>query len=249
MNFGLIGRSVSHSFSKAYFEEKFRNENLSGFTYTNFALPALDSMPEIVRQHHLSGLNVTKPYKQLVMPYLDAIDDVAQTIGAVNCIHITWHGTTPHLKGYNTDHYGFAQSIKPFLEPGHERALILGTGGASLAVAYALRQVGVDVYFVSRGQTQLSNVFSYSAVNEHVLNAFKLIVNCTPTGMFPDVEACPPLPYNLLGPGHLLYDLIYNPPETCFLKRGKEQGAVTINGLNMLKLQAEKGWEIWNRQA
>lgn len=248
MNLGLIGRSVSHSFSKAYFEEKFLKENLQGFSYMSFDLENLEALPEIIRTHRLSGLNVTKPYKQEVVPFLDELDEVARTIGAVNCIDISWDGNKPYLKGYNTDHYGFAQSIKPFLEPVHQRALVLGTGGASLAVQYALRNVGVDVYFVSRGPKHGEHFFHYDELNEHVLNAFKLIVNCTPIGMYPAIDDYPPLPYGFMGPEHLLYDLIYNPAETQFLKKGKAQGAITINGLNMLKLQAEKGWEIWNKK-
>jgi shikimate dehydrogenase len=248
MNLGLIGRSVSHSFSKAYFEEKFLKENLQDFSYINFDLASLDTLSEIIHTHHLSGLNVTKPYKQEIIPFLDELDETAKVIGAVNCIHISWQGDTPYLKGYNTDHYGFAQSIKPFLEPIHQRALVLGTGGASQAVHYALKHIGVEVYFVSRGPKSSANFFHYDELNEHVLNAFKLVVNCTPIGMYPAIDECPPLPYELMGPEHLLYDLIYNPVETQFLKKGKEQGAVTINGLNMLKLQAEKGWEIWNKK-
>lgn len=246
MTLGLIGRSISHSFSKAYFEEKFVKEQLSGYTYQNFDLENLDGLMEIITTHHLSGLNVTKPYKQDVIPFLNELDETARTIGAVNCIKITWNNATPYLKGYNTDHYGFGQSIKPFLEPMHQRALVLGTGGASQAVNYALKNIGIDVYFVSRGQKQGSNYFHYGELNEHVLNAFKLIVNCTPLGLYPAINECPPLPYEFIGSEHLLYDLIYNPVQTVFLEKGKAQGAVTINGLNMLKLQAEKGWEIWN---
>lgn len=248
MNLGLIGRSISHSFSKAYFEEKFLKEKLNGFSYQNFDLQDLGSLPEIIHRERLSGLNVTKPYKQEVISFLDELDQTAKAIGAVNCINITWQGDTPYLKGYNTDHYGFAQSIKPFLEPVHQRALVLGTGGASQAISYALRQIGVDVYFVSRGPKTGAHVFNYEELNDHVLNAFKLIVNCTPLGLYPAVSECPPLPYDLITHEHLLYDLIYNPEQSLFLEKGKAQGAVTINGLNMLKLQAEKGWEIWNNR-
>ena len=248
MNLGLIGRSISHSFSKAYFEEKFLKEKLNGFSYQNFDLQDLGTLPEIIRTERLSGLNVTKPYKQEVIPFLDELDPTAKAIGAVNCINITWQGDKPYLKGYNTDHYGFAQSIKPFLEPAHQRALVLGTGGASQAINYALRQIGVDVYFVSREPKAGEQVFHYEDLNEHVLKAFKLIVNCTPLGLYPAVNECPPLPYDLITPEHLLYDLIYNPEQSLFLEKGKAQGAVTINGLNMLKLQAEKGWEIWNKR-
>ncbi|MBK6986114.1 MAG: shikimate dehydrogenase [Bacteroidetes bacterium] len=246
MNLGLIGKSLSHSFSKSYLEEKFIKENKSDFLYTNFDLENLDTFPELVLKHHLSGLNVTKPYKESVIPFLNELDVTAKEIGAVNCIKISWENDTPYLKGYNTDYYGFAQSIKPFLEPIHQKALILGTGGASKAIAYALKNVGVDFYYVTSGEKKAANYFHYSELNEYVLNAFKLIVNCTPLGMYPKTEVCPDIPFQYLTAEHLLYDLIYNPEETLFLQKGKAQGAVTINGLNMLKLQADKAWEIWH---
>ena len=246
MNLGLIGKSISHSFSKTYFEEKFLKEQLKGYSYQNFDLDNLETLNSVIKDNKLSGLNVTKPYKQEVIPFLNELDETAKAIGAVNCIKITWHNDVPFLKGYNTDHYGFAQSIKPFLEPIHQRALILGTGGASQAVNYALKNIGVNVYFVSRGEKKGENYFHYDELNEHVLNAFKLIVNCTPVGLYPNSNECPPIPYEFIGSEHLLYDLIYNPAQTLFLEKGKEHGAVVINGLNMLKLQAEKGWEIWN---
>lgn len=245
MNLGLIGKSISHSFSKSYFEKKFKEESITGFRYTNFDLENLDSLLKIISDHQLSGLNVTKPYKEEVIPYLDELESTAKEIGAVNCIKISQKNNKPYLTGYNTDHYGFAQSIKPFLEPIHQRALILGTGGASKAVHFALKNIGVDVYFVTTGEKKAANWFHYSELNEHVMNAFKLIVNGTPLGLFPKVNECPDIPYEHLSPKHLLYDLIYNPEETLFLQKGKEQGATTINGLSMLKLQADKAWEIW----
>ena len=246
MNLGLIGKSLSHSFSKSYLEEKFIKENKSDFLYTNFDLENLDTFSELVLKHRLSGLNVTKPYKESIIPFLNELDVTAKEIGAVNCIKITWENDTPYLKGYNTDYYGFAQSIKPFLEPIHQKALILGTGGASKAIAYALKNVGVDFYYVTTGEKKAANYFHYSELNEYVLNAFKLIVNCTPLGMYPKAEVFPDIPFQYLTAEHLLYDLIYNPEETLFLQRGKAQGAITINGLNMLKLQADKAWEIWH---
>jgi shikimate dehydrogenase len=246
MNFGLIGKSLSHSFSKSYLEEKFVKENNLDFTYTNFDLENLNNLTEIILSHHLSGLNVTKPYKELIIPFLNTIDVTAKEIGAVNCVKISWDNDRPYLTGYNTDYYGFAQSIKPFLEPIHQKALILGTGGASKAVSFALKNIGVEVFFVTTGKKLSPNYFNYTDLNEHVLNAFKLIVNCTPVGMFPELNNCPDIPFNLLTSHHLLYDLIYNPEESLFLKKGKEQNAITINGLNMLKLQADKAWEIWH---
>lgn len=246
MHFGLIGKSLSHSFSKAYLEEKFIKEDKEGFQYSNFDLENLDNLIDIIKQNHLSGLNVTKPYKELVIPFLNELDITAKEIGAVNCIKINWKDNTPYLIGYNTDYYGFAQSIKPFLEPIHQRALILGTGGASKAIAYALKNVGVDYFYVTTGEKKAANYFHYSELNEYVLNSFKLIVNCTPIGMFPKTDACPDIPFEYLTGEHLLYDLIYNPEETLFLKKGKAQNAVIMNGLNMLKLQADKAWEIWH---
>ena len=246
MNLGLIGKSLSHSFSKSYLEEKFIKENKSDFLYTNFDLENLDTFPELVLQHHLSGLNVTKPYKESIISFLNELDVTAKEIGAVNCVKITWENNRPYLKGYNTDYYGFAQSIKPFLEPIHQKALILGTGGASKAIAYALKNVGVDFYYVTTGEKKAANYFHYSELNEYVLNAFKLVVNCTPLGMYPKIDVCPEIPFEFVTGDHLLYDLIYNPEETLFLQKGKTQCAVTINGLNMLKLQADKAWEIWH---
>ncbi len=246
VHFGLIGKSLSHSFSKPYLEEKFIKEDKSGFQYSNFDLQNLDNFPELIVKHHLSGLNVTKPYKELIIPYLDELDDVAKAIGAVNCIKITWQNDKPYLKGYNTDYYGFAQSIKPFLEPIHQKALILGTGGASKAIAYALKNVGVDFYYVTSGEKKGANYFHYAELNEHILNAFKLIVNCTPLGMYPKTEVYPDIPFQYITNDHLLYDLIYNPEQTLFLQKGKAHNAITVNGLNMLKLQADKAWEIWH---
>ena len=247
MTLGLIGKSISHSFSKPYFEEKFLKEQRTDCSYLNFDLENLDGLMNIISEHQLSGLNVTKPYKEAVIPFLHELDETAKAIHAVNCIKITYTNGIPYLKGYNTDYYGFAQSIKPFLEPIHQKALILGTGGASKAVHYALKQVGLDVYYVTRGEKKTEHYFNYTELNEYVLKAFKLIVNCTPLGMYPNNAAKPEIPYHYLTPEHLLYDVIYNPPLTEFLSEGKAHGATVINGLNMLKLQAEKAWEIWQK--
>lgn len=246
MKLGLLGKSLSHSFSKGYFEKKFLDESKSDYNYANYDLENLDNLIQIITENKLSGLNVTKPYKESVIPFLNEMDPVAKEIKAVNCIKISWKNNTPYLIGYNTDYYGFGQSIKPFLEPSHQKALILGTGGASKAVYYALKNIGVDVYFVTSSEKKTPNCFHYSELNEHVLNAFKLIVHCTPLGMYPKTDAFPEIPYEFLTPQHLLYDLIYNPEQTLFLQKGKEKGAVIINGLNMLKLQADKAWEIWH---
>lgn len=243
-HFGLIGQTLTHSFSKTYFEKKFRALQLSDHHYSNFELERIDDLKTLLASEpNLKGLNVTIPYKQQVIPFLDELSAEAKEIGAVNCISISGK----KLTGHNTDVYGFSQSIKPFLDVNHQRALILGTGGASRAVAYALRRTGVDVYFVTTSAKKNENTFFYSEVNEVVMNAFKLVVNTTPLGMFPQTQEAPAIPYELFTPLHLAYDLVYNPEETLFLKRAKESGAVTVNGLSMLQLQAEKSWEIWNQ--
>lgn len=246
MHYGLVGHPLSHSFSKAYFESRFKALHLDGYTYHNIDISDLSLLKNEVLSRHLSGFNVTIPYKEHILPLLDHIDAEAAEIGAVNCVKADWKdGEGFTLSGYNTDHYGFAQSIKPFLEPVHNKALVLGTGGSSKAVAYALEKIGVDVYFVTSSDKKGDNYFSYGELNAYVLDACKLIVNTTPLGMYPEADQSPAIPYQYLSAQHLLYDLVYNPEETLFLKKGKEQGAVTINGLNMLRLQADKSWEIW----
>ena len=246
MKFGLIGKAVSHSFSKSYFQNKFLELNLNEFSYQNFDMLNLDNLKSIVIENRLNGLNVTKPFKEDIIPLLNEVDYTARIIGAVNCVKIKWENNTPYLIGYNTDYYGFAQSIKPFLEPIHQKALILGTGGASKAIAFALKNIGIDYFFVTSGEKKAANYFNYSEINNHVLNAFKLIVNCTPVGMYPNSSEMVSIPYEFITKEHLLFDLIYNPEETIFLEKGKMNNAIVINGLNMLKLQADKAWEIWN---
>jgi shikimate dehydrogenase len=244
--YGLIGFPLTHSFSKKFFTEKFEKENIPSCAYDLFPIESIDQLPQLIKDNpHLCGLNVTIPYKESVIPFLHELDETAEAVSAVNCIKIE----SGKLKGYNTDVFGFRQSIKPFLENHHERALILGTGGASKAVYYVLKEIGIDCYFVSRDKSKIKNekVFDYEELNEYVLNAFKLIVNTTPVGMFPNVNEAPQLPYDLITSSHLLYDLVYNPAETEFLKRGKEKGALTVNGLSMLQQQAEEAWRIWNK--
>ncbi|MCW3076350.1 MAG: aroE [Bacteroidetes bacterium] len=241
--FGLLGKTLSHSFSKDYFEKKFGQLNLNNHAYINFEINSIDEFPALIKEHdNLKGLNVTIPYKEQIIPFLDALSADAKEIGAVNCIEFK----NKKLTGHNTDHYGFRQSIKPFLEPQHERALILGTGGSSKAVAFALKNIGVEVFFVTTSEKKDSNYFFYSDLNEMIMNAFKLIINTTPLGMKNSLNGSPPIPYEFLGPQHLCYDLIYNPDETLFLKQAQIKGATTMNGLSMLKQQAEKSWEIWN---
>src|SRR5690606_29981621 len=240
--YGLIGKTLSHSFSKKYFEEKFKRENINA-VYENFELNDISQVEGLFSIHSkLCGLNVTIPYKEQIIPYLDEVDEQAQKIGAVNTIYIDKE--IGKMKGYNTDVYGFKQSLKPFLENQHQRALILGTGGASKAVAYVLNELGITTAFVSR-TPQLENQLSYDELNENILASFLLIVNTTPLGTFPNVDEKPIINYDAITPNHLLYDLVYNPVETAFLKEGKKRGALTINGEQMLQLQAEKAWEIW----
>ena len=251
-SYGLIGSPLTHSFSKKYFTEKFEKENISDCIYDLFPIESIDKLPQLIKDHpDLLGLNVTIPYKESVLPFLDELDETAKIVGAVNCIKIESgiRYQVSRLKGYNTDVFGFRQSIKPFLENHHERALILGTGGASKAVHYVLKEIGIDCYFVTRHKTQDASIktFIYDELNENMINAFKLIVNTTPLGMFPDVNNAPQIPYEFISSSHLLYDLVYNPAETEFLKRGKEKGALIVNGLSMLQQQAEEAWRIWNR--
>ena len=239
--YGLIGKSLSHSFSKKYFAEKFAHLGLTDSEYINIEIEAIEEFVEKVKELQPKGLNVTVPYKELIIPYLDELDEVAKEIGAVNTV-VFKNGK---LKGYNTDAFGFYQSIKPFFKSQHERTLILGTGGASKAIEYVLKQYGVEVMFASRNDSK-NNVLNWNDINENVIKHHLLIINCTPLGMFPNVDSKPDIPYSALSNNHLLVDLVYNPDETLFLKLGKENGAKVINGLTMLQQQAEKSWRLWN---
>jgi len=244
--YGLIGYPLSHSFSANYFAKKFEKENIKGCDYQTYEIDSIEKLPQLINDvPNLIGLNVTIPYKQDVFNYLTSVDEVAKNIGAVNTIKVDQ--ATKELKGYNTDYHGFKQSLKPFLESHHQRALILGTGGASKAVHYVLKELNIDCLFVSR-KPKNEHEIAYEDVNEYVMQHHQLIVNTTPLGMFPEVETKPELPYEYLTPQHLLYDLVYNPLETAFLKEGKQKGSIVINGLDMLKMQAEKSWEIWNKE-
>jgi shikimate dehydrogenase len=239
--FGLIGRNISYSFSAGYFSEKFSKEQLSDCSYENFDLATIDAFPDLMQgEKDLFGFNVTIPYKQEIIPFLDELDPTAAAIGAVNTIKIYPDG---RLKGFNTDYIGFRDSLLPLIRPNHQKALILGTGGASKAVAFTLDAMGISYKYVSR-KPQIGQ-FSYEDLTTEVLSEYLLIINCTPLGTFPEVDKKPSLNYQLLSASHLLYDLIYNPAETTFMKLGRAQGATVANGLQMLIGQAEAAWQIW----
>lgn len=240
--FGLIGKNIGYSFSKNYFTQKFSDENLQ-HSYHNFDIESIEHFKEIIKNNPtVKGLNVTIPYKEIVIPYLTHLSEIASKIGAVNTIKITEQG---ELKGYNTDYFGFTEALKPILKAHHKRALILGTGGASKAVAYALQTLNIPYSFVSRNHAEHNN-FTYNELTQPIIEQHTIIVNCTPLGTHPNTDVCPAIPYQYIGKYHLLYDLIYNPSETLFLSKGKQQGAQILNGLPMLQYQAEKAWEIWN---
>ncbi|MBQ9636925.1 MAG: shikimate dehydrogenase [Prevotella sp.] len=242
--YGLIGYPLGHSFSIGYFNEKFENEGIDA-QYINFEIPSIEDLREVLdRNPELCGLNVTIPYKQKVIPYLDEVSPEARAIGAVNVIRVTHKGKDIKLKGFNSDVIGFTQSIEPMLEPFHKKALILGTGGASKAVDYGLRSLGLETVFVSRFERP--GTIQYDKLTPEDIQEYNVIVNCTPLGMYPKVDACPDLPYEAMSNRTLLYDLIYNPDETLFMKRGKQQGATVINGLEMLLLQAFASWDFWH---
>ena len=242
--FGLLGKNISYSFSRGYFTEKFQKLGLTQHKYVNFDLQSIDYFTKVIEKNedYLKGINVTIPYKEEVMQHLNKLDKTAEEIGAVNTIKFTKRGD---LKGYNTDVVGFENSISPLLKKHHKRALILGTGGASKAVAYALKKNDIKVKFVSRNPAT-KEMISYNDITEEVMDKYKVIVNCTPLGTSPDVEKCPDIPYQFLTDKHLLFDLIYNPEVTNFLKKGIEKGAIIKNGYEMLQLQAEESWRIWN---
>lgn len=244
--YGLLGYPLGHSFSKNYFNQKFESEKIDA-QYVNFEISDIKFIKNVLKENpNLKGLNVTIPYKEQVIPYLDDLDEDARLIGAVNVIKFTkgFLGKTK-LIGYNSDIIGFKRSIEPLLEQSHRKALILGTGGASKAVMHGLKQLGVGTTFVSR--TPKEHCITYQDVTPQMLESYTVIVNTTPLGMFPNVDACPDIPYDALTPKHLLYDLLYNPDETLFMKKGKEHGAVVKNGLEMLLLQAFAAWEIWQK--
>lgn len=243
--YGLIGYPLKHSFSSKFFGEKFEKENINA-EYSNYEISDINTLPSIITSDsNIKGLNVTIPYKEQVIQFLDELDDTAKAIGAVNVIKVIRKENRIILKGYNSDLIGFQNSIEPMIDPLlHTKALILGTGGASKAVKYGLKRLGVESKFVSR--TARSESFTYDDLTEEVLSEYKVIVNSSPVGTFPNVDECPAIPYKYLTDSHLLYDLVYNPPVTKFLELGQKQGARIKNGGEMLQLQAIAAWRIWN---
>ena len=241
-HYGLIGKSLKHSFSKDYFTDKFEKEGLDA----NYSLCELDSISNLdtIFANNWQGLNVTIPYKEQIIPYLNEVDELATNIGAVNTIKFSQKKGKIELKGYNTDVIGFEQTLKPLLKSHHTQALVLGTGGASKAVTYVLNKLNISYSFVSRKAG--INKLAYDELNAEIITTHTLIINTTPLGMFPDIEGYPDIPYNAIGKRHLLYDLVYNPNKTLFLLKGEQRGAIIKNGLDMLVTQAEESYKIWN---
>lgn len=243
--FGLIGFPLSHSFSKKYFSEKFEQEGIADCKYELFPIENIDAVQALIEEDvTLAGLNVTIPHKVAVLTYLDEVDDAAKEIGAVNCIAIQKSEGKKWLKGYNTDAYGFEESLKPFLKSHHTQALVLGDGGAAKAVKYVLKKLGIA--YVSVVRKAIPGAILYEEITPEMMSDHLVVINTTPLGTFPAIEAAPAIPYHLLTAQHLAYDLVYNPEETEFLKRAKQRGAATKNGLEMLQLQALRAWSIWN---
>jgi len=243
MKLGLVGKDLAHSFSKNYFSKKFENLDLSTYSYSNFEFPhesdlALFLLDAVFQLH---GFNVTIPYKETIIPYLDSLHESAKNVQAVNMVSVI----NGELIGYNTDIYGFLQAFKPLLKTSHKKALLLGTGGASKSVAYALETVGIAATFVSRNPKK-TTVLQYEALSKKLITTHQIIINCTPVGTYPNIDEYPNIPYQYINEKHLVLDLIYNPEQTEFLKKAQENGAIVNNGLLMLEFQAEKAWEIWN---
>ena len=245
--YGLIGYPLGHSFSISYFNQRFQDEGIDA-VYENFEISSIEELDEVIGANpELKGLNVTIPYKEKVIPYLDSITPEARAIGAVNVIKVTHEGRNTKLKGFNSDVIGFTKSIEPMLEKKwHKKALILGTGGASKAINFGLRHLGLETVFVSRYERP--DTIQYDKITPDVVKEYNVIVNCTPLGMYPKTEECPQLPYEAMDSHTILYDLIYNPDETLFMKRGAQYGAQTKNGLEMLLLQAFASWEFWHEK-
>ena len=242
--YGIIGNPLGHSFSRGFFTEKFAREGIDA-QYLNFQIPEIKLLPEVLKENpELRGLNVTLPYKREVIPFLDELSEEAREIGAVNVIRCTMDNGRWTMKGFNSDIIGFTESIKPLLKPHHKKALILGTGGASRAICVGLNRLGLEWKYVSR--TPHEGMFTYNDITAETLKEYEVIVNCSPVGMYPKVDECPAIPYEYLTPDNLLFDLVYNPEITLFMKKGTLQGATVKNGLEMLHLQAIASWNFWN---
>ena len=240
--YGLIGRNIAYSFSRGYFKQKFETENLEKCTYENFDLNEIQELNKILTKKNIYGLNVTTPFKREVVPFLDRLSPTAEKMNAVNTIKFHKDGT---VSGHNTDIYGFEKSLLEIISTPPKKALILGTGGASSAVAFVMKKFNIEFTYISRGAG--ANAIEYNKVDEKVMNEHHLIINASPLGTFPDINLAPQLPYSFLTNDHVLFDLIYNPPETRFLQEGKKRGCKTLNGQKMLEYQAEKSWQIWNQ--
>jgi shikimate dehydrogenase len=246
--YGLIGFPLTHSQSPEIFQQIFSRENLSDHGYQLFPMESIHKLTNLVLSNpDLRGLNVTIPFKKDILEYLDFISPEARKTGAVNCIRIDYRFAVPVLSGYNTDVPGFMESARPYLKPGHTKALVLGTGGASGAVTYALEKERIPYHLVSR-KPQSPDIYSYSELTALIIREHPLIINTTPLGMYPDVESCPDIPYEAIDSRHLLIDLVYNPLKTLFLQKGEQSGATCLNGLAMLHIQAERSWQIWNER-
>lgn len=242
--FGLIGYPLGHSFSKQYFTDKFEKENITGCTFEAFPIASIDEFPQLLKENPaLRGLSVTIPYKEQVLRFIDELSPEVKAIGATNSIKIA----EGKLTAYNTDIAGFEKSFVKLLQPHHKKALVLGTGGASKAVQYVLHKLGIDFLTVTRNKEGKPGHITYHDIDEAVMKEYLVVINCSPAGMYPNDAIAPAIPYDLISKDHYLYDLVYKPAETLFLKNGKERGAVTENGYEMLLLQAEESWRIWTQ--
>jgi shikimate dehydrogenase len=243
--YGLIGYPLSHSFSQIYFTQKFQNENILDCRFDLFPIEQVEQFCLLLKENEsIKGLAVTIPFKEQILPFLTELDSNAHKIEAVNCITFSSDG----LKGYNTDVIGFEKSISPILQPHHKKALILGSGGSSKAVAFVLEKLGIEYLIVSRNDNNLSNFLSYADINEELMSRYNVVVNCTPVGQFPNNNNQHDIPYQFVNDQHLFFDLIYNPSETVFLKLASLKGAITKNGREMLEIQAEENWKLWNQE-
>lgn len=240
--YGLIGKKISYSFSKNYFTNKFKKSNLdSNYTYENLDLDDINQFKNIIKQKKFNGFNVTIPYKEKIIKFLDKLDSDAEKIGAVNTIKVC---SNNQLKGYNTDYIGFIKSISPILNKTHKKAILLGSGGASKSIIFGLDKLNISSIVVSRSKEK-GNII-YEELNNEIINASQIIINCSPVGTFPKINECPKIPYKYINSKHICYDLIYNPLESKFLEESKKNNATILNGMEMLKIQAEESWKIWN---